>query len=111
MESILDTSKKIIDLIKDTPEYKNYLKSKEMLEKNTELKDLYLQYRETLSEIYINNKFSNVDSVEPDDLLYVMYEELNNNPITKEYMMYEEIILGFYKEIDSVFRNEIQLLK
>ncbi len=111
MEGILDTSKKIIDLIKDTEEYKNYLKSKKVLEENNELKEMYLAYREALSEIYIKNSFGNCEVVEPSDQLYIMYENLNNNPITKEFMIYEEILLDYYSQMKNMFINEIELLK
>ncbi len=111
MESILDISKKIVDLIKDTPEYKNYLKSKQELEQNDELKNLYLRYRESLSKMYINNKFGDGKEAEINDQLYMMYESLNNNPISKQYMVCEEVILNFYKEINNLFTDEIELLK
>lgn len=107
--SILDKSAEIIENIKDTPEYRNYLKYKNLLEQDEELKNKYLYFRYTLTDIYLNNKDG--DNIEISDHLYLVYETLTNNPISKEFMFYEDMLFHFYDKIKEMFVNEIEILK
>ncbi len=106
MISILEQAKEIVDLIKNTQEYKNYLKAKEALEKESDLKYKYLEYRSILAEIYVNGE----EALNIEDKLYELYEVLMSNPITKEYMMYEEKLLSFYNEMKKELITEIDFL-
>ncbi len=109
MASILDATEDTIELIKNTVEYRNYIRAKETLEMDIDLKNKYLEYRNILTNIYLENKCN--EDVEVEDSLYILYESLMSNPISKEYMIYEEMLFSVYNEVKNKFLNNIEFLK
>ena len=98
-KEILDKVEEIVGYIKDTPEYKNYLKAKELLSHDTELTTLIEKVKKYQKEI-VNNK--NKES-ELELKINECLDTLNSSPLYIEFMNYQTDVNNML----TIFENKI----
>ncbi len=110
-KNIMNKTSEILTLIKESEEYKNYLKYKTLLEKDEELKEKYLEYRNMLSKVYTKNSdTNNIEDVEISNRMFALYEYLNHNEITREFIIHEENIYNLIYDLKYSLADFIEVL-
>ena len=81
-KEILDKTSEIIEYIKNTPDFKGYIKTKELLDKDITLKELIEKIKKT-QKLLVKTKDLKLEKE-----LAKLTQELNNNPLYLEYSNY-----------------------
>ncbi len=89
----------IVDFIKNSSSFKNYLKSKNLLEKNEELKELINKIKKYQKEI-VNDKSK---EKELDLKIQNCLDILNEDPLYLEYLRYLEEVNNYL----NIFENKL----
>lgn len=89
----------IVDYIKSSQTYKDYLKSRELLEKNTEITNLIDKIKEYQKEIVKNPSLKN----ELETKIKNCLDNLNNNPTYLEYLNLQDEINNML----TIFENKM----
>ena len=87
----------IIDYIKETPDYKNYLKAKELINKDEELKNIIEKIKEYQKKIV---KTNDLELKKESELLVA---KLNNNILHNQYLEY----LTNVNNMLNIFENKL----
>lgn len=91
MDKILEKANELSDAIQETPEVKEYLKLKELIEKDEELKEL----RNNIARLTSENKLE-----ERDNLLKIY----NSNPLVNNYEIAKENVKALLKTVADILR-------
>ena len=97
-KEILAKVSEIVDFIKETSEYKNYLKARELLSKDKELMSLINDIKKYQKEIVKGSKTKELEEKIADCL-----EKLNSSPLYNEYCNYQEEVNNML----TIFENKI----
>lgn len=96
-KEILEKVDEIINYIKESESYKNYLKCKELMNKDKELLEL-------INNIKIYQKKSIKEFKEENKIVLKEYmDKLNENPLYLEYLVYQEELNNML----TIFENKI----
>lgn len=87
----------IIDYIKETPDYKNYLKAKELINKDEELKNIIEKIKDYQKKIVKTNDLELKKEYE------LLVNELNNNILYNQYLEY----LTNVNNMLNIFENKL----
>ena len=96
-KEILDKVSEIVEYIKNTPDYKGYLKTKELLDKDIKLKELIEKIKKT-QKLLVKTK-----DLKLEEELDKLTQELNSNPLYLEYSNY----LSEVNNMLAIFENKI----
>lgn len=91
MDKILEKANELSDAIKETPEVKEYLRLKDLLEKDESLKEL----RNNIASLTAQNKLE-----ERDNLLKIY----NSNPLVNNYEIAKENVKALLKTVADILR-------
>ena len=102
-KEILNKVLEIIEYIKNTPDYKGYLKAKELLDKDIKLKELIEKIKQT-QKLLVKTKDLKLEKE-----LEKLNQELNNNPLYIEYNNYlnevNNMLIIFENKINKYFND------
>ena len=98
-KEILDKVSEIIDFIKESKEYQNYIKAKELLSEDKELTSLIAKIKKYQKDIV--NKKGNKEELET--RIATCLNILNDSPLYNEYCNYQEEI----NNLLTIFENKI----
>ena len=87
----------IIDYIKETPDYKNYLKAKELINKDEELKNIIEKIKDYQKKIVKTNDLELKKKYE------LLVDKLNNNILYNQYLEY----LTNVNNMLNIFENKL----
>ena len=108
--SIVEKKKELIEEIKNSNEYKEYIEAKLMLKKYPEQKDGLEEYKTLLIEnqlgIFLGQETINVESEKIDEI----YEEISqyeavNNYLNAEYKI-KNLLQGIYQDLNYIIDNK-----
>lgn len=101
-------TKVLINLVKETEAYVDYLNYKSFLDEQPELKDKVDSFRRKGFEIQMGHKYGYFDAYE--NLLHLNGEniELLNEPVVKSFLEAELKVSKMFSEILNMFVTEIE---
>lgn len=99
-KEILNEVDKIIEYIKDTDDYKDYIYLKEKLSNNDKANNLIKEIKNLQKDI-VKLELEKKDITELDNKIKSNLQELNKMPLYVEYMQKQEILNDMYQIIKS----------
>ena len=107
---VLDKVDEIIEFIKETEEYKDYLYLKDKLEKNEKALSLINEIKKYQKEL-VKKEVEKLDTKDLEDKINNNLKELDNIPLYNEYLDVQEKLNDMYqlvkKELDNYFYNKL----
>ena len=91
MDKVLEKAKELRALIDETPEMKEYLKNKELLENN---KDVY-ELKQNIANLKAQGKLNDAKNLE---------EIYNNHPLVNNFEASKEALYELLKTIESIIK-------
>ena len=105
-EEVLKKLDELIDLIKNTPNYKRYDELKKSLEKNDEVMSLINDIKKQQKDI-INKEYKKIDTKNNEKELSRLKEELNKYPNYLEYTYLQEDLNNDFQYIKKIIEDSI----
>ena len=91
MDKILEKAKELREVIEETPEYREYMKNKELLENDKEL----LELKHNIANLKAKKKYTEALNLEA---LY------NNHPLVNNYEVSKEALYSLLKTIETIIK-------
>ena len=91
MDKILEKAKELREAIEETPEYREYMKNKELLENDKEL----LELKHNIANLKAKKKYTEALNLEA---LY------NNHPLVNNYEVSKEALYSLLKTIETIIK-------
>ena len=91
MDKILEKAKELREAIEETPEYREYMKNKELLENDKEL----LELKHNIANLKAKKKYTEALNLET---LY------NNHPLVNNYEVSKEALYNLLKTIETIIK-------
>lgn len=105
-EELLKKLDELIELIKNSPNYKRYIELKEIMSKNKEIMSLIKDIKK-LEQTIIKKEHNNLDTKEEEYKLKLLKEELNSYPIYLEYSYIQEDLNNDFQNIKKIIEDSI----
>lgn len=108
--SIIEKREELIEAIKDSNEYREYIEAKDMLKHYPDQKSDLEEYKKLLFEnqlgIFLGQDFNVIDNKKIDEI----YEEISqyeavNNYLNAEYKI-KNLLQGIYQELNYIIENK-----
>ena len=107
---VLDKVDEIIEFIKETEEYKDYLYLKDKLEKNEKALSLINEIKKYQKEL-VKKEVEKLDTKDLEDKINNNLKELDNIPLYNEYLDVQEKLNDMYQlvkiKLDDYFYNKL----
>ena len=105
-EELLKKLDELIELIKDTPNYKRYIELKDVMSKNNDIMTLIKKIKKTEQSI-VKKEYNKEDTKDEEDILKSLKEELNSFPVYLEYSYLQEDLNNDFQNIKKIIEDSI----
>ena len=105
-DELLNKIDELIELIKNTPNYKKYIELKEILKNNSDIMSLIKQIKKVEQSI-VKKEYNKVDTSEEENKLKELKSELKTYPIYLEYSYIQEDLNNDFQNIKKIIENSI----
>ena len=105
-EELLKKLDELIELIKDTPNYKRYIELKDVMSKNNDIMTLIKKIKKTEQSI-VKKEYNKEDPKDEEDILKSLKEELNSFPVYLEYSYLQEDLNNDFQNIKKIIEDSI----
>ena len=105
-DELLNKIDELIELIKNTPNYKKYIELKEIMKNNSDIMSLIKQIKKVEQSI-VKKEYNKVDTSEEENKLKELKSELNTYPIYLEYSYIQEDLNNDFQNIKKIIENSI----
>ena len=105
-EALLKKIDELIDLIKQTPNYKRYNELKDEMSKNNNIMTLIKNIKK-LEQSIVKKEYNNMDTKEDEIKLKELKDELNKFPVYLEYLYLQEDLNNDFQNIKKIIEDSI----
>ena len=105
-DELLNKIDELIELIKNTPNYKKYIELKEIMKNNSDIMSLIKQIKKVEQSI-VKKEYNKVDTSEEENKLKELKSELNTYPIYLEYSYIQEDLNNDFQNIKKIIEDSI----
>ena len=105
-EEILKKVSELVEIIKESSDYKKYIEYKEKMKNNKDIMDLVKKIKKYEQQL-VNAKYKKLDTKELEDSIDKMKKELMSYPIYQEYSYLQEDLNNTFQSIKSIIDNSI----
>lgn len=106
-EELISKTKELVDLIKNSSDYQNYLELKKKIKDNKEIMTLINKIKKE-EKIITNKEYRKEDTKENNKNIDKMKQELESFPIYKEYIYLQEDLNNMFQSIKSIIENSLK---
>ena len=105
-DELLNKIDELIELIKNTPNYKKYIELKEIMKNNSDIMSLIKQIKKVEQSI-VKKEYNKLDTSEEENKLKELKSELNTYPVYLEYSYIQEDLNNDFQNIKKIIENSI----
>lgn len=105
-EALLKKIDELIDLIKQTPNYKRYKELKDEMSKNNNIMTLIKNIKK-LEQSIVKKEYNKMDTKEDEIKLKELKDELNKFPVYLEYLYLQEDLNNDFQNIKKIIEDSI----